>query len=55
MVSTTLVIATRAPKVTMSAAQLRPAPSDSAMASGASCPASWSAGSAPTATVETRM
>jgi hypothetical protein len=40
IVSTTLVIATKAPKVTMSAPHPIPAPSDRATESGASWPAS---------------
>jgi hypothetical protein len=53
VVSMTLVMATRAPKATSAAAQLMPAPSSRAKASGASL--SWSslAGRIPTAVTET--
>ena len=54
-VSTTLVIATSAPNEMMSAPHSKPAPSLSAVASGASAPPSWSTGSAPVATTATAM
>lgn len=55
IVSTTLVIDTSAPIAIIEAPQSTPAPSLSAAASGASASASWSDGSAPTATIATMM
>jgi len=55
IVSTTLEIATSAPKDTMSAPQPIPAPSESAVLSGAASPARSLAGSAPTAAIATKM
>ena len=54
-VSTTLVIATSAPKEITSAPQEIPAPSSSTVASGASAPLSWSTGRARVATIASLM